>query len=386
MKIGVIKEIKPDENRVSLTPPQSAMLHAQHHEVYVEHNAGVCSNYPDASYQAAGARIVSKQTLLDECELLLKIKCPLESEFQDYKKHHTLFTYLHFDENISNQKVENLIQSGFLGIAYEWVEENGRYPLLEPMSKMTGYLYYQRAKELCTKHKGVLCPKYADLNNQGAHILIIGIGTIGSQVLQSALRDNLTITIIDKHPSKVMKKIASMGFTTPKDLTILPFDMNTPNNIRVDVEAILPTLDIVINCAVRRSDLPKSKFSYVIDKKMLAKMSKNSVICDATACDKDFIETCVSTEYLDKTDNIDGIIHYNPDHIPSLTGQSATEKLTDCTFKYINAMANHGIIPTIKNNEPIRKGVACYQGKITHAYTAKKKSFGYYNILDLITR
>ncbi len=384
MKIGVLKEIKPDENRVALTPHQVETLSLQKHEVYVESSAGVHSNYTDEFYQASGAIIASKQTLLNECELLLKIKCPLASEFKDYTQQHTLLTYLHFDENISPHHIQALTQSGFLGIAYEWVENKGRYPLLEPMSKITGYLYYQRAKELCTKHKGILCPRFDNLNNPGATILIIGIGTIGTQVLKSALTDNINIFIVDKHPDRVKNKITSMGFALPPHLQIIPFNTESPDSTRLELHKIMHRLDIVINCAVRRADLPKDTFDYLIDRSMIQKMVKNSVVCDATACDKDFIETCVSSEQLDSIEVIDGVVHYNTDHIPSLTGQSSTEKLTDATFPYISLMANEGIYSAIKNNEALQKGVSCFQGKLTHAYTAHKKGFEHYNILDLL--
>ncbi len=384
MNIGILKEQKTDENRVALTPTQVAVLTANRHRVYIEKQAGKQSNYTDADYQQAGGMVVSKAEVLKQGELLLKVKCPLLSEYQDYQQQHTLFSYLHFDENISVDHIQALTQSGFLGIAYEWVEEQGRYPLLEPMSQITGYLFYQRAKELCTQYKGILCPQFDDLGNAGANLLIIGIGTIGTQVLRSALTDKLNLFIVDKHPERVKDKITAMGFTVPENLEFIRFEQDNPTATKKALKAVMPKLDMLINCAVRRPNLPKSILDYLVDAEMVQSMAANSVVCDATACDKDLIETCVSSEHLTEIKVVDQVIHYNPDHIPSLTGQSSTEKLTEATFPYIELMANQGIHQAIKTNAALAKGVSCYQGKLTHAYTTQKKQLPHHPILDLL--
>ncbi|MFG3594642.1 hypothetical protein [Bradyrhizobium sp. RDI18] len=159
MNVGVLKEIKQDEHRVALQPLQARVLSSSGHTVYIESGAGEGAGFSDSDYQESGAKIVVKSKLLTEARLLLKVKAPLRSEYVDYAPHHILFTYLHFDENIAAQDISELVSRGFLGIAYEWVGKDGRYPLLEPMSRLTGYLFAHRALELCSKEKRTFCPR-----------------------------------------------------------------------------------------------------------------------------------------------------------------------------------------------------------------------------------
>ena len=119
MNIGILKERKVDENRVALTPALVQSLVGQGHTIYVEQKAGDRSGFSDAEYERAGALVSRKQTLLEHCKFLLKVKCPLESEFNDYKRDHILFTYFHLDENIPKHKIQKLIKTGALGISYE---------------------------------------------------------------------------------------------------------------------------------------------------------------------------------------------------------------------------------------------------------------------------
>jgi alanine dehydrogenase len=153
MNIGVLKEMKQDERRVALQPVQAKVLSSLDHNVYVEIGAGEGAGFADEDYLTNGAKVVTKSEVLARAKLLLKVKAPLRSEYADYAPHHILFTYLHFDENIPAQDISELIGGGFLGIAYEWVGKAGQYPLLEPMSQLTGYLFAQRALELCSREK-----------------------------------------------------------------------------------------------------------------------------------------------------------------------------------------------------------------------------------------
>jgi alanine dehydrogenase len=146
----------------------------------------------------------------------------------------------------------------------------------------------------------------------------------------------------------------------------------------------MPKLDIIINCAVRRPNLPKEKMDYLIDRAMICRMMPYSIVSDATACDQDFIETCISSESLTHYDLIDGVIHYSPDHIPSYVPRSSTELLTNATFEYVKLMADHGVKKAIRINEPLRKGVSCYKGCITHRYTANKKGFEFVDIFSIL--
>ncbi|OQX75437.1 MAG: hypothetical protein B6D61_10365 [Bacteroidetes bacterium 4484_249] len=389
MNIGVIKETKTDETRVALQPFQVKVLIANGHKIYVENNAGVLAGFPDDEYVVNGAEIKDKKYILDKCKLILKIKAPLDNEYNDYTKDHIIFTYLHFDENILPDKIRELIKSGFMGIAYEWVEESGRYPLLEPMSKLTGYLFAQKAVEFCTKYKGIICGKHEDYL-KGANVLIIGLGTIGLSSLKFCMDNNLKISVLDKNLATVNIRINERFKTNKIDyiekysIELISFNNSDPLKTKAELEKTINKYDIILNCAVRRPDMPKDKLEYLIDRQMIQTMEPYSVICDTTACDNDLIETCVSSEEVDKIDIINDVVHYSCDHLPSIVGKSATELLTSQTFPFILEIANKGISEAVKSNKALYRGVVCYKNKITHRYIAEKKGFQFYKLSDLV--
>lgn len=391
MKIGVLKEIKEDENRVALIPDQVKILTALGHEVYVEHLSGEGAGFSDDAYAICGATIHSKIKVLENSILLLKVKAPLESEYNDYKKEHILFTYLHFDENIPKKEILRLINKGFLGIAYEWVGENNSYPLLEPMSRLTGYLFAQRSYEFLTKYKGKLPGKYEN-NHLGSKVLLIGLGTIGLSALNYFMLNGSEIMILDKNKDTVNSRInerfetLNINYLDKYNIEVIPFDNINPYKTKEYLSEIISEFDIVLNCAVRRNDLSKNKLDFILDRYMINKMEKGSVVCDATACDKDLIETCVSSSKINQVDIIDDVVHYNCDHIPSYVANTATLLLTEKTFPFIQEIASKGIVDALRGNIALRNGVSCYHGYITHRYAAEKKDMmnEYRDIEDLL--
>jgi len=377
MNICVLKEIKVDENRVALQPHQAKKLIDLGHTIFVEYNAGLNSGFSNDDYEQNGAIIVSKNIALEKAKLVLKVKAPLESEYNDYKKNQILFTYLHFDENIPKEKILKLINSGFTGIAYEWVGGNGNYPLLNPMSRLTGYLFAQKSIELLSKHKGKMAGMYED-DHTPANILIIGLGTIGASAFKYSDNNGLKITVVDKHPEtindRLNKRFKSNNIDYCENIKIITFDMDNPLECKNKISTEINKYDIILNCAVRRSDLTIEKLKYLIDKEMIMKMEKGSIICDTSACDKDFIETCVSSSKLEHVDVISGIVHYNCDHLPSSVANTASKILTNETFKYICEIANNGVESAIRMDNELRNGVSCRDGFITHKYSSDKKN------------
>ena len=389
MNLGLLKELKTDEFRVALLPLQVKELVKNGHMVFIEKNAGIHAGYKDDEYEQNGAEICEKEKILKESKLILKVKAPVDSEYGDYNKDHIVFTYFHFDENILPEKIQQMIQSGFTGISYEWVEDNGRYPLLEPMSKLTGYLFAQKAVELVTHHKGILCGKYEDYLKP-AHALIIGLGTIGLSALKYFLDNHISVTILDKNVQTINDRINNRFNTIQVDykenysISCMPFNNINPVETKTILEENIANFDIILNCAVRRPDLPKSKLEYLIDEAMVKKMELGSVICDTTACDKDLVETCISSEKVNHFDVIFNVVHYNCDHIPSSVGRSASELLTSHTFPFVLEIANKGLVEAARLKKPLYNGIVCYQGKITHQYIAQKKEFEFFELSDLL--
>ncbi|MDH2402761.1 hypothetical protein QCM77_22745 [Bradyrhizobium sp. SSUT18] len=379
MNVGVLKEIKLDERRVALEPIQARALSSLGHKVYVEIGAGQEAGFSDSHYEASGAKVVVKSDVLAKARLLLKVKAPLPSEYDDYAPHHILFTYLHFDENIAAQDVTELISRGFMGIAYEWVGRAGQYPLLEPMSRLTGYLFAQRALELCSQEKGVFCPRNEFLL-PGGRALIIGCGNIGLSAFKYLSDLGVALTVVSNQSRADLNGKANARFGTERvdyisatGTKLLVMDNKYPSRTRDMIAAALPKTDIVLNCAVRRSGLPKHRMEYLIDRSMVGAMQPGSIICDCTACDRDMIETCISSESLYHTYREEGVVHYNCDHIPSMVAQTATRLLTERTFGYIRYISERGSLQAVIEDEDLRNGVCCYSGHLTHALSAEKK-------------
>lgn len=389
MDIGVLKEVKEDEKRVSLLPEQVSVLVSSGHHVSVEQGAGLGSGISNGEYESSGAVILDKQDVLRKSQLLLKVKAPIPNEYEDYNEAHTLFTYLHFDENISVEQISSLIRQGFLGIAYEWVGEEQHYPILKPMSQLTGYLFAKEACHLCARYKGIFCGGNEDFL-PAAHAMVIGLGNIGLSALKYFIDNGLKVTVVDSANRKTVNAKANIRFGTANvdyvsafGVDYIQMDIDDPERTKKSISDRMKNLDIVICSAVRRENLPKRKLEYLIDKEMVSQMSPNSVICDATANDKDLIETCISSASLYHTYEVNDVIHYNCDHIPSMTPKTASKLLTNESFKYILQMANTGVIESVSENQFLRNGVSCFKGYLTHKYSANKKGLSWKPIQTL---
>ncbi|CDX30546.1 putative Alanine dehydrogenase [Mesorhizobium plurifarium] len=390
MDIGVLREIKEDERRVALQPIQAQALSRLGHKVYVEISAGEGAGYSDADYEAHGGEVVTKDEVLAQAQLLLKVKAPLRSEYSDYTPRHILFAYLHFDENIDPQDISELTSRGFLGIAYEWVGKGARRPLLEPMSRLTGYLFAQRALELCSKEKGVFCPRNENFL-PGGRALIIGCGNIGLSAFKYLSDLGLAVTVVvtqgrEDFNSKANKRFETDGvdYIGATGTKLIVMDNKDPSRTQDTIAAALPEIDIVLNCAVRRSDLSKRRMEYLIDRSMVRAMQRGSILCDCTACDRDLVETCISSASLYHSYFEEDIVHYNCDHIPSMVASTATRLLTARTFSYIRKIASLESFGAIAEDEVLRNAVCCYGGHLTHVLSAEKKCLPYRLLSDVI--
>jgi alanine dehydrogenase len=374
MKIGIIKERKHDERRVALRPEQVDLLGKLGHEVFVEMGAGELAGYTDKDY--ASATIVDQETLYKNSSLLLKVKCPEPQEYKFLNEKHTLFCYLHFDENIPPENITKIVSTGVTGIAYEWVENCGEFPLLQPMSELTGSLFALKSMSLLLEKKGKMGTAYA----QGATppvAAVVGVGNIGKKAIAAFILNGFDLVIVDKHPETLPERLCKImpefsWDALSKRITVIVFDETNHQNAIGQLKLLLPHIDILICAAVRRQSLPKSTCNYLIDRKSLALMRPHSVICDATACDKDFIETAVSSSSLTDYYIEEEVIHYNCDHIPSLASQTSTYLLTEATFPFVIKLSE-GFDSAVRADSALKSGVMCHKGKLTHQYSAEKK-------------
>ncbi|BAQ49821.1 MULTISPECIES: hypothetical protein [Methylobacterium] len=379
MRIGVLRERKPDETRVALTPREVAVLVGHGHAVDVEPGAGEAAGHPDAAFVRAGAVVSAKKQILGACQLLLKVKAPLPEEYEDYDPGHILMTFLHFDENIDPVSLERLVARGFLGIACEAVRVSGRAPILEPMSRLTGHLFAQRAIELCTHHSGRLASGLDPaLGPVGA--LLIGTGEIGLSVLQVWHALRLRMTVLANRDRAAVNAQANHRFGTrnhdylPADVVrFLRMDVTEPARTQAALAAALPSVAIVLNAAVRRPSLPPDRLPHLITRPMLAALAPGSIVCDATACDRDLIETCLSSPDLAAIETIDGIVHYSPDHIPALVPRTASDLYAAALLPFVIALADEGVAGALGPGTPLRGAIACGAGRLADARSAARK-------------
>jgi len=388
MIIGVAKEIKTEEYRVGLLPGQAGILKRKGHGIMVESGAGHMAGFTDSMYMEKGAEIVSREKLYKYADMILKVKCPLESEYGNFRNGQILFTFLHFDENISAENIEKIISRKVTAIAYEWVIEKGESVLLKPMSEITGVLFALQSMKILMEKKGKLPVGFIkDIPDPSA--LITGMGRIGTNALRVFLANGIHVTVIEKDTGNIEKNAfryidRDLWKITEKNRKIIPFDTVNPSNTIEEISRLLPTCDIVLNCAVRSEDMPKSRMEYLINRRMLASMKKGSILCDATACDRDMIETSVSSERLQESYEFDGIIHYSCDHIPSLVPNTSSAMLSAGTFPYVEILADMGFENAVRQKKPLHAAVMCHKGRLTHRLTADKKKMNWTRLESIL--
>jgi alanine dehydrogenase len=387
MVIGVPRERKIDEHRVALLPRHVSVLVSKGHRVLIEEGAGTQAGFSDCAYTASGAELVSQAELYQQATLVVKVKCPRPEEYEHLTPQHVLFTYLHFDECIPPFRIQQIVDTGATGIAYEWVREDNRYPLLEPMSALTGVIAALKSMELLMKHKGRL-PVRATRASERPRALILGGGRIGLNATSTLARNAFAVTIVDKHPQTLAERYGQ--YISPTEwrdvsplVTVLPFDEHEPEVGLDSIRNELPETDIVICAAVRRSTLPPDRCRYLLDRSALKLLAANSVVCDATACDADLVETCVSSERLEEISIIDGVVHYCCDHMPAYIPHTASVLLSDVTFPYVQLLAS-GVERALAVNEGLREAVMCRRGHLTHPASAVKKQLPWRDVSELV--
>jgi len=385
MEIGVLVERKRDEKRVALRTDQVRTLLEAGHRIWVERGAGEAVGYSDLAYEEQGAICAAQDEVWQRSALVLKVKCPLPEEYRFLRSDHVVFTYLHFDENIEAARIQQIVDTGVTGIAYEWVEEQGQFPLLQPMSELTGAVCARHTMSLLMEHKATLGGGYLE-QWPASHAMVIGAGHIGSNAINVFARNKFLVTVVDKHPETLEERLGrymSKSVWQGAIAEVIRFDESRPEVSVKAIRAKLPNMDIVICAAVRRPSLPKAVCEFLIRREDVAKMAKNTVICDATACNQEFIETCVSSDSLMYNYSEEGVIHYNCDHVPSLVAKTATTLLTDATLPYVRLLAN-GFERAVRQDSALAKGVMCYRGQLTHALSARKKNLHYTDLNNML--
>ena len=360
MIIGIPKEIKNNENRVSLTPGGAKELIKRGHPVYVQHNAGINSGFDDEAYIAAGANILSTiEKVYEIAEMIVKVKEPIEPEYKLIKPNQVVFTYFHFASE--KELTYAMIDSKAVCIAYETVEKEDRsLPLLIPMSEVAGRMAIQEGARFLERPqggKGLLISGVPGV--KPAKVLVLGGGVVGSNAAFLAAGMGADVVIADIS----LPRLRYLSEIMPHNVKTL---YSSPHNI----EEELPTTDLVIGAVL----IPGAKAPHLITREMLKYLRKGSLMVDVAIDQGGCFETSHPTTHTDPQYVVDGIAHYCVANIPGAVPYTSTLALTNATFPYVVALANKGWEQACKEDKSLAKGLNIIKGKVT--YPAVAETFG----------
>jgi alanine dehydrogenase len=369
MRIGVAKEIKPQEYRVALTPAGARELVQGGHEVVVEEGAGLGSAFPDAAYERAGASISSVDDVWERSELLLKVKEPIAPEYTRLRAGLTLFTYLHIaaDEPLTRA----LVDSGITAIAYETVEtDRGALPLLAPMSEIAGRLAPQAGAHHLEKPKGgsgLLLGGVAGVA-QG-RVVVIGGGIVGYNAAVIALGLGAQVTILERSVDR-MRHLEQ----------ILSGRVSFLMSSSLQVEESLKEADLVIGAVL----IPGALAPKLITREMLGAMKEGSVLVDVAIDQGGCAETSRPTTHDDPVYTVDGVVHYCVANMPGAVPITSTRALTNVTLPYVEAIADLGVVDAIRGDLALARGVNIVGGEVTYEAVAEAHGLEYRPLDDAL--
>lgn len=371
MIIGVPKEIKNSEDRVSVTPAGVKVLVANGHKVLVQTQAGLGSGFQDSEYSAYGATIVPTiEEVYQASNMIIKVKEPQESEYNLLKPEQLLFTYLHLA--VEPQLTRALLKHKVNSIAYEVIQkDNGELPLLTPMSEIAGRMAVQIGANLLEKPnggRGVLLSGVPGVNP--ANVLIIGAGKVGINATKIAfgLGANVTVMDIDLDKLRYIDDIFQ-----GKVRTII-------SNI-INIEQYAQTADLIIGAVL----IPGAKAPKIVSEEIVKTMKKGSVIVDVAIDQGGIFETidrCTTHE--NPVYEKFGVVHYSVANIPGAVARTSTISLTNATLPYAVKIANDGFIKAVKDSEELARGVCTCNGHLVSKPVSESLNLDYTELSALI--
>ncbi|MAR98244.1 MAG: alanine dehydrogenase [Formosa sp.] len=361
MKIGVPKEIKNNENRVGVTPAGVFELIKVGHSVYIQENAGFGSGFTDTDYKVVGANILSSiEEVYAICDMIVKVKEPIEDEYALIKPKQVIFTYFHFAS--SEVLTKAMIKSNAICIAYETVEdEDGSLPLLIPMSEVAGRMAVQQGAkylEKPIKGRGVLLGGVPGV--PPGKVLVLGAGTVGIQAAKMAAGLGAHVTIMDVN----MNQLRYVN-------DVMPNHVVTEFSSAYNIKQRIKNHDLIIGGVL----LKGAKAPKLITKDMLKLMRPGTVLIDVAVDQGGCIETTRPTTHEDPIFIIDDIVHYCVANMPGAVPYTSTLALTNVTLPYVLKLANNGWEIACEQDKTLGKGLNILNGKVV--YPEIIKAFGW---------
>ena len=370
MKIGIPKEIKNNEFRVSITPSGVYELVSHGHEVFVEKGAGTNSSFLDKEYEEKGATILNDNiSIFNIAELILKVKEPIEEEYSLIKENQIVFTYFHFASH--EPLLDAMIKSNSICIAYETVEdEKGSLPLLVPMSEVAGRMATQEGAKYLEKPmggRGILLGGVSGV--EPANVLIIGGGISGTEAAKMAVGLQANVTILDTS-EKRLNELSEL----------FENKVNCSISTKETIQSEAKNADLIIGAVL----IAGAKAPKLISRELLKSLKPGCVMVDIAIDQGGCFETSSPTTHQDPIFTIDGVVHYCVANMPGAVPFTSTKALTNRTLPYLIEIANKGWIKASKDNNEIKTGVNVINGKVVNENVSKAFGIDYHNIDTLI--
>jgi len=361
MKIGVPKEIKPQENRIGLTPESVKVLTSNGHDVLVENNGGFEAGFDNKQYKSAGAIIIDKaEDIFNDAEIIVKVKEPLSNEVKMIRENQIVFTYLHLAA--AKELTQGLIDSKSVCIAYETItDNNGRLPLLAPMSAVAGRMSVQAGAHCLEKNqkgRGLLLGGAPGV--KPGNVVILGGGVVGENAAIIATGMQAKVHIVDKSEAKL------------KQLTDIFGDKIIPQlSDKTDFEKLISECDLLIGGVL----VPGAEAPKLVTKDMLKLMKRGSVIVDVAIDQGGCVETSKPTTHAEPTYIIDGVVHYCVANMPGGVPRTSTIALNNAILPFLSKLTKEGYTKALKDDSNFLDGLNVYKGQVT--YKAVADAFGH---------
>lgn len=357
MTIGVPREIKPSENRVALTPAGVHELTKRGHTVYFQESAGEGSGFYDEDYSMAGAHLVPDAgAVFESAQMIMKVKEPIEPEYDLINSDHLLFTYFHFASH--RPLAEAMIKSGSVCLAYETVEaEDHTLPLLIPMSEVAGRMAIQQGAKYLEKPmggRGVLLGGVPGV--QPGKVLIIGGGVVGTQAAKMAAGLGAQVTILDID----LQRLRYLS-------DVMPPNVVTRYSNEYNIRSLIKDHDLIIGAVL----IPGAKAPNLITRDMLKEMKVGTVVVDVAVDQGGCVETCRPTTHENPTYLVDDVLHYCVANMPGAVPYTSTVALTNATLPYALALADQGWKQACGARNDLRKGLNIVNGEVVYEAVAK---------------
>ena len=363
MVIGVPKEIKNNENRVSILPFGVEDLSKAGHQLFIQSHAGIGSGFTDKAYQNAGAKIIdTSEEIFHNSDIIIKVKEPQSKEIQMIREDQIVFTYFHFaaDEKLT----KSIKDTGSIAIAYETVQtSDGQLPLLMPMSEVAGRMAVQNGAKCLEGNMGGIGKLLSGVPGvEPATVTILGGGVVGTNAAKLAAGLGAKVYILDINANR-LKYLDD----------IMPSNVITLYSNKHTIMELLPKTDLLIGSVL----LVGGKAPHLVTRDMLSLMQIGSVIVDVAVDQGGCVETCKATTHANPTYEVDGIIHYCVANMPGSVPYTSTIALANATYPYIKDLVSYGCIPALRRDQSLCHGLNIYKGSITHSAVANAFGMDY---------